>query len=173
MAARRKAERPDMAAVLAMLKAQQKQNQLLMEKILGTRGDKDEPVDLVEEGAAEDDVAATKKRRRSPRLKNRAIKKEPKKGPRDDGTPLKRELSFEDAFKGSGVKRRKSKSPKIKILRKKLAAKLTPFESDYMKGGLWSDEGGLQIGCVCMFVFACIFVCLPFTLFCLWLFAFL
>ena len=156
MAARRKAERPDMAAVLAMLKEQQKQNQLLMQKIMSTRGDKDEPVDLVAQGPAEGPAEDDLPRRRSPRLKNRAIKKEPQ----EDGTPLKRELSFEDAYSGGGRKRRKSKSPQLKLLRKKLAAKLAPYESDYMEGGLWSDEGGLQIGCVCMFVFTCIFVCL-------------
>ena len=66
----------------------------------------------------------------------------------------------------------------MKMLRKKLAAKLYAFESDFMEGDLWdSDEGGLQIGYVlhvsfcmfvfvCMFVFACMFVCLSFILFC-------
>ena len=32
-------ERPDMAAVLVMLQGQQMQNQLFMQRILGTKGD--------------------------------------------------------------------------------------------------------------------------------------
>ena len=164
---KRMAERPDMAVVLAMIKAQQRQNELIMQRILGTKGDKNEPVDLVEEGSAQapaEDDASPKKRRCSPRLlerakKARAIKSEPQDG-KADGTPLRRELSFEEAYDGSGKKRRRGKSPQMKLLRKKLAAKLYAFESDFMEGDLWdSDNGGLQLGYV-LHVSFCMFVCL-------------
>ena len=156
-----------MAAVLAMLKQQQEQNKLLMARIMAqTPATAQNHVDLVDPKpeAAE---PADDNRRRSPRL--RAQKRSPRargKKRSRDGTPLKRELSFDEALSGSsnGKRRRKSKSPKIKSLRKTLSHKLLVYQDDVMDGGnLWDeDKGGLALGFVfvCLLVCFCLFVCL-------------
>ena len=77
----------------------------------------------------------------------------------EDGTPVRRALSFDDALRGSGRKRqRTAKSPKMKQLRKKLSTKLAPHQDDVMEGPLWDEErGGLAIGFV-LVLFLCCFV---------------
>ena len=161
---------PDVAELMAMLKAQQerfeaqqKQNDLFtqqLKQLLAAKGDAHEPVNLAGESPPS--------LRRSPRIKqkNKQVKARVKRE-QNDGTPLRRSLSFEDAVVGSGQKRtRKSKSEKMRTLRKNLSRNLEVHQDDVMDGYLWDDKkGGLQLECV-----VCLLVCVLFyflTCFCL------